>query len=95
MKPSTADIESRVKVVRDSVESGIEKLDQYRPMVIRHRWTVLAVGLATLVTIGAAVMITRRRRRRPLTVRLKQALPDSVSERLERPLSNVRARLGR
>ena len=95
MKPSTADIENRVKVVRDSVESGIEKLDQYRPVVARHRWTVLAVALGALVAIGAVVMITRRRRPRPLTVRLRQALPDSVSERLERPLSTVRARLGR
>jgi hypothetical protein len=98
MKTSTADVERRVRLVRDSVESGLDKVDEYgRPFVQRHGRKALAVGVVVLVA-AAAVMVARRRRPRPLTARLQEALPDSVSDRLERPLSSIRAaasRLGR
>jgi hypothetical protein len=76
--------------VRDTAEGGLDRIEQYRPLVVRHRWTLLAVGAALVVTVGTAVVIARRERRRPLRVRLQQAIPDVVNERLVRPLTTLR-----
>jgi hypothetical protein len=84
----------RVRVVRGAVERGLDQVDRYRPVVVRYRWPILAAGAAVLVAAGV-VIVARRRRRRPLVVRLQEALPDSVSDRLEKPLSNLRTRLSR
>jgi hypothetical protein len=82
--------------VRDTMEGGLDRIDRYRPFVMRHRWTLLAVGAATIVTAGAAaVVVARRRRARPLTVRIQQALPEVVNERLVRPLNTLREGLTR
>jgi hypothetical protein len=97
MKPSTADLEQQLKVVRDSVESGLEQVDRYgRPFLERHGRKVLAITVISLIAVGAAVAVARRQaRHRPLTVRLQEALPDAVSSRLERPLSSIRSAAGR
>jgi hypothetical protein len=97
MKASTTDLEQRLKVVRDNVESGLQQVEKYgRPFLERHGRKVLAVGVLTLIAVGAAVAVSRRQARRgSFTVRLHEALPDSVSSRLERPLSSIRSAAGR
>ena len=98
MKPSSAEIQDRmnrvVQRVGQQVEIGLEKMDEYRPTFMRYRWPLLAAGAVLLVMVGTA-MVARSRRRRPLVVRIQDALPDSVSDRLEKPLSNLRTRLSR
>jgi hypothetical protein len=84
----------RLEAVRDRLETGLDRIDHYRPVIVRYRWPILAAGAAVLLTVGV-VMVARRRRRRPLVVRLQDALPDSVSDRLEKPLSSLRTRLSR
>ena len=98
MKGSTAEIERQAKAILDSVESGVELIEERAgPFFERHRVTIVAVGLGALVGIGAAVMIARRRRRRTLVMRLHDATT-SVGDRLERPLSTIKSaaeRIGR
>src|SRR5439155_1038711 len=65
MRSSTAEIERQAKAILDSVESGVELIDERaRPFVERNGVTILAAGIAVLVGVGAAVMIVRWRRRR-------------------------------
>ena len=101
MKASTSDLEQQLKVVRDTVESGLhdgmQRVEKYgRPFLERHGRKVVLVGVATLIALGAAMAVARRQARsRSFTVRLQEALPDSVSSRLERPLSSIRSAAGR
>src|SRR5438034_8797991 len=89
MRSSTAEIERQAKAILDSVESGVELIDERaRPFVERNGVTILAAGIAGLVGVGAAVMIVRRRRPRTLVMRLQHA-KTSVGDRLERPLSTI------
>ena len=91
MKGSTAEIERQAKASLDSVESGVELIEERAgPFIERHRFTILAVGLAALAAVGAAVVVARRRRRRTLVMRLHDATT-SVGDRLERPLSTIRS----
>jgi len=91
MRSSTAEIERQAKAILDSVESGVELIDERaRPFVERNGVTILAAGIAVLVGVGDAVMIVRRRRRRTLVMRLQEATT-SVGDRLERPLSTIRS----
>jgi sensor c-di-GMP phosphodiesterase-like protein len=95
MKASSDEMERQVKDIVDnvesSIESGIEAFDRYgRPWMQRNRATLLAVGVAALVGLGAAVMISRRRRRRTLIARLHEART-TVGDRLERPISTIRS----
>ena len=91
MKSSTAEIERQAKAILESVESGVELIEERaRPFVERHRATIVAVGLGALVGVGAAVLIARRRRRKTLVMRLHDATT-SVGDRLERPLSNIKS----
>lgn len=77
--------------VESSIESGIEAFDRYgRPWMQRNRTTLMAIGVAALVGLGAAVMISRRRRRRTLVARLRDARTN-VGDRLERPMSTIRS----
>jgi hypothetical protein len=76
--------------VRDTVEDGLDRIERYRPFVIRHRWTLLAVGAAVIATVGTAVVIAGRQRRRSLRLRIQQAVPNVVNERLIRPLTTLR-----
>ena len=97
MKASTNELEQQLKVVRDNVESGLQQVQKYgQPFLERHGRKVLAAGVITIIAVGAAVAVARRQaRRRSLTVRLQDALPDAVSSRLERPLSSLRSVAGR
>ena len=91
MKGSTAEIERQAKAILDSVESGMELIEERaRPFVERHRVTIVALGLGALVGVGAAVMIARLRRRKTLVMRLHDATT-SVGDRLERPLSTIKS----
>ncbi len=98
MKGSTAEIERQAKAILDSVESGVELIEERAgPFLARHRVTIVAVGLGVLVGIGAAVMIARRRTRRTLVMRLHDATT-SMGDRLERPISTIKSaaeRIGR
>ena len=99
MKASNDEMERQVKDIVGNVESsiesgiqsGIEAFDRYgRPWMQRNRTTLLAIGVAAMVGIGAAVMISRRRRRRTLIARLHEART-TVGDRLERPISTIRS----
>jgi len=98
MKGATTEIERQAKAILDTVESGVELIEERaRPFVERHRVTIVAVGLGALVGVGAAVMIARRRRQKTLVMRLHD-VTTSVGDRLERPLSTIRSaaeRIGR
>ena len=87
MKASTDEMERQVKEILDSVEEGIEN---YGPWLQRNRTKLVAFGVAALVGIGAAVMISRRRRRRTLVARLHEART-TVGDRLERPMATIRS----
>jgi uncharacterized membrane protein YccC len=74
------------------VEGGVEFIDERAmPWIERNRVMVLGIALGVLVGVGAAVMIARRSRPRPLVARLRDATT-SVGERLERPIiSTIRS----
>jgi len=92
---STAEIERQAKVILESLESGVELIEERaRPFIGRHRVTIVAVGLAALLGVGAALVLARRRRGRTLVMRLHDATT-SVGDRLERPLSTMRSAAGR
>jgi hypothetical protein len=89
---STAGFEESAKMVRERMEGGLDVIEEYGgPLLDRYGRTALVIGAAALAAIGVALIVARRRRRRPLTVRLQEAVGDSVSSRLERPLSSIRA----
>lgn len=91
MKDPTAEVERQARAILDSVEGGVEFLDeQAMPWLERNRMMVLGITLGMLVGVGAAVMIARRNRRRPLVARLRDATT-SVGDRLERPISTIRS----
>ena len=75
-----------------NLEDGVEVIDRYgRPWVQRHRTSVLAVAVASLIGLGvAAAVISRRRRRRTLIARLHDAR-SSMGDRLEGPMSSIRS----
>jgi len=79
-------------MVRERVQGGIDVLEEYGgPLLDRYGRTALVIGVAVVAAVGVALIVAQRRRRRPLTMRLHDALPDSVSSRIERPLSSIRA----
>jgi len=79
-------------MVQERVQGGIDVLEEYGgPLLDRYGRTALVIGVAVVAAVGVALIVARRRRRRPLTMRLHDALPDSVSSRIERPLSSIRA----
>jgi hypothetical protein len=91
MRSSTAEIERQAKAILDSVESGMELIEERaRPFFERNRVTIVAVGLGVLAGVGVAVMIARRRSRKTLDIRLHDATT-SVGDRLERPLSTIKS----
>ena len=91
MKGSTAEIERQAKAILDSVESGVELIEERAgPFVERHRVTIVAISIGALVGVAAGVMLARRRRQRTLVMRLHDATT-SVGDRLERPLSTIRS----
>jgi len=86
------DLEGQAQMVREQVENGLDVLEEYGgPLLDRYGRTALVVGVAVVAAVGVALVVARRRRRRPLTSRLHDALPDSVSSRIERPLSSIKA----
>ena len=88
---STAEIERQAKVILDSLESGMELIElRARPFIERHGVTIVALGLAAILGVGAAVMIARRRKGKTLVMRLHDATT-SVGDRLERPLTTIRS----
>jgi hypothetical protein len=56
----------------------------------RYGRTAMVVGVALVAAVGVALFVARRRRPMRLTARLHDALPDSVSSRIERPLSSLK-----
>ena len=86
------DFERQAGAVRDTVEGGLDAVREYgRPLMRRYGRTALVVGVIGLAGLGVAMMVARRRRRRHLAVRLREALPDMLSSRLERPLASIRS----
>ena len=91
MSARTPDLEAGAEKVREGVENGLDLIEEYGgPFLDRYGRTAIVVGVAVVAAFGVAMMIARRRRRRPLISRMQDALPDSVSSRLERPLSSIK-----
>ncbi len=79
-------------MVREGLRNGVDVLEEYGgPLLDRYGRTALVVGVAMVAGVAVALIVARRRRRRPLTMRLHDAVPESVSSRLQRPLSSIRA----
>jgi hypothetical protein len=92
MSAPKVDLEGQAQMLREGVENGLDVLEEYGgPLLDRYGRTALVVGVAVVAAVGVALVVARRRRRKPLTARLHDALPDSVSSRIERPLSTIRA----
>lgn len=92
MSAPKVDLEGQAQMVRERVENGLDVIEEYGgPLLDRYGRTALVVGVAVVAAVGVALVVARRRRRKPLTARLQDALPDSVSSRIERPLSSIRA----
>jgi hypothetical protein len=92
MTVPTSRIDEQAKKVRESVENGLDVLEEYGgPLLDRYGRTALVVGVAVVAAVGVALIVARRRRRKPLVTRLHDALPDSVSSRIDRPLSSIRS----
>jgi hypothetical protein len=92
MSAPLAGIEDKAQMAREGFRNGLDVLEEYGgPLLDRYGRTALVVGVAVVAAVGVALMVARRRRRRPLTSRLRDALPESVSSRIARPLSSIRA----
>ena len=92
MSAPKVDLEEQAQMVRERVESGLDVLEEYGgPLLDRYGRTALVVGVAVVAAVGVALVVARRRRRKPLGTRLHDALPDSVASRLERPLSSIKS----
>lgn len=61
------------------------------PLLDRYGRTAVVVGVALVAVVGVALIVARRRRHKPLVTRLHDALPNSVSSRIDRPLSSIRS----
>jgi hypothetical protein len=86
------DLDVQAQMVRERVENGLDVLEEYGgPLLDRYGRTALVVGVAVVAAGGVALVVARRRRRKPLSARLHDVLPDSVSARIDRPLSSIRA----
>lgn len=92
MKASPEEFEQQARIVRDGVQRRLEIVEDYgRPLVQKYGKSALAVGMTGLAVVGIGMMVARRRRRRSFRVRIQ----DSVSSRMERPISSVRSVAGR
>jgi len=79
-------------MVRERVEGGLDVLEEYGgPLLDRYGRTALVAGVALVAVVGVALIVARRRRHKSLVTRLHDALPRSVSTRIDRPLSSVRS----
>ena len=78
-------IEEQAQAVRESMANGLDVIEEYGgPLLDRYGRTALVVGVAVVAAVGVALLVARRRRRKPLTARLHDVLPDSVSSRIDR-----------
>jgi hypothetical protein len=91
MSVRTPDLDAQAEKVRQGMENGLDFIEEYGgPFLDRYGRTALVIGVAVVTAVGVAMIVARRRRRRPLISRMQDALPDSVSARLERPISSLR-----
>jgi hypothetical protein len=92
MSAPKTDLEDQARMVREQVENGLDVLEEYGgPLLDRYGRAALVIGVAVVAAAGVALLVARRRRRKPLSARLHDALPGSVSSRIERPLSSIKA----
>lgn len=90
MTARTPDFEESADMLRKGVDSGLDLIEEYGgPFLDRYGRTVLVAGVAVVAAVGIALLVARRRRRKTLVARMQDALPNSVSARLERPLSSI------
>jgi hypothetical protein len=92
MSTPKVDLEDRAQMVRERIENGLDVIEEYGGSLLeRYGRTMLLVGVGVVAAAGVALVVARRRRRKPLSVRLRDALPDTVSSRIERPWSSIKA----
>lgn len=90
MSVRTPDFEESAEKLREGVDSGLDLIEEYAgPFLDRYGRTVIVAGVAVVAAVGIALLVARRRRQKTLVGRMQEALPDSVSSRLERPLSSI------
>ena len=91
MSARTPDLEAQAEKMREGVENGLDLIEEYGgPLLDRYGRTAIVVGVGLLAAVGVALVVARRRRRRPLISRMQASLPDSFSSRLERPISSIK-----
>jgi hypothetical protein len=92
MSAPKAGLENEAQMMRERVENGLDVLEEYGgPLLDRYGRAALVVGVAVVAAVGVALVVARRRRSKPLTARLHDALPDSVTSRIDRPMSSIKA----
>lgn len=64
-------------------------------MTLKRYWMqIVAAATASLMAVGAIVLIARRRRPRTVGARLHEA-KSSIGDRLEKPISGIKSAAGR
>lgn len=90
MTARTPDFEEAAGMLREGVDSGLDLIEEYGgPFLDRYGKTLIVTGVAVVAAVGIALLVARRRSRKTLVARMQDALPNSVSSRLERPLSSI------
>lgn len=90
MSVRTPDVEAQAEMLREGVESGLDFIEEYGGQFLdRYGKTAIIVGVGMVAAVGVALVIARRRRRRPLISRVRKAMPDSVSSRIKQAADRI------
>lgn len=84
------DFEAQAETLREGVESGLDFIEEYGgPFLDRYGKTAIIVGVSLVAAVGVALVIARRRRRRPLISRVREAMPDAVTSRIKQAADRI------
>jgi hypothetical protein len=83
-------MENQAEMLRQGVESGLDMIEEYGgPLLDRYGRTAIIVGVGLVAAVGVALIIARRRRRRPLISRVREAMPDAVTARIKQAADRI------